>query len=164
MFRKMLMPDLYKDDVNDIDYKHLASSGIKLLIFDIDNTLKTYEEKVPSKEIKTLFDDIRKQNIDICLLSNGRKSRVKKFNEEVKLNNISLGLKPLPFGVFRMMRRFKVKKKETALIGDQIFTDVLCGKLSGVRTILVKPIKPRKKAEKIRRKLEKSILKLYNNH
>lgn len=163
MIRKLLLPDLYKKDVNEIDYSKLKKEGIKLIIFDIDNTLKTYDEKVPSNTIKELFKSIKNNGFEIGLLSNGRKSRVKKFNEEINLFSIYLGLKPVPFNVKRMMNKFKVKKKEAVLIGDQIFTDVLAGKLSGIKTILVEPIKPKTtKVEKIKRKLEKLVLKLYN--
>ncbi|MCQ2979048.1 MAG: YqeG family HAD IIIA-type phosphatase [Clostridia bacterium] len=163
MFRKFLLPDLYKETVSDIDYKKLYEKGIRLIIFDIDNTLKTYGEKVPSNEIKELFNRIKAENIKLCLVSNGRKSRVDKFNEDIKLDAFHLSLKPIPFNVIRMIKKQGFKRKETVLIGDQIFTDVLAGKFSFIKTILVKPIEPKKtKSEKIKRKLEKSILKLYN--
>lgn len=163
MFRKMLLPDSYKKKVFDINFKKLYEDGIRLIIFDIDNTLKTYGEKVPSKEIKELFNSIRNEKINICLVSNGRKSRVDKFNEEINLDATYLSLKPFPFKIFKMMNRFKAKRKETVLIGDQIFTDVLAGKLAFIKTVLVEPIEPKKtNVEKIKRKLEKTILKLYN--
>ena len=98
------------------------------------------------------------------MVSNGRKSRVDKFNEDVKLDAFHLSLKPIPFNVIRMIKKLGFKRKEAVIIGDQIFTDVLAGKFAFVKTILVKPIEPKKtKTEKIKRKLEKSILKLYNN-
>lgn len=163
MFRKMFLPDLYVEKVFDIDYKKLYEKGIRLIVFDIDNTLKTYGEKVPSNDIKELFNSIRGENIEVSLVSNGRKSRVDKFNEEIKLDAMHLSLKPIPFNVIRMIKKLGFKRKEAVIIGDQIFTDVLAGKLAFVKTILVKPIEPKKtKTEKIKRKLEKSILKLYN--
>ena len=106
---------------------------------------------------------LRNEKINICLVSNGRKSRVEKFNEDIKLDAIHLALKPFPFGIKKMMRKFGVKRKETALIGDQIFTDVIAGKLARVKTVLVEPIEPKTtNVEKFKRTLEKSILKLYN--
>lgn len=164
MFRKMFLPDLYVEKVFDIDYKKLYEKGIRLIVFDIDNTLKTYGEKVPSNDIKELFNSIRGENIEVSLVSNGRKSRVDKFNEEIKLDAMHLSLKPIPFNVIRMIKKLGFKRKDAVIIGDQIFTDVLAGKFAFVKTILVKPIEPKKtKTEKIKRKLEKSILKLYNN-
>jgi predicted HAD superfamily phosphohydrolase YqeG len=32
------------------------------------------------------------------------------------------------------------KKEETAIIGDQLFTDILGGNLFGIHTVLVKPM------------------------
>ena len=37
---------------------------IKRLIFDIDNTLKTYDEKVPSNVIKELFKSIKNNGFE----------------------------------------------------------------------------------------------------
>lgn len=37
------------------------------------------------------------------------------------------------------MKEFGVSPRQTALIGDQLFTDILCGNLCGCVTILVEP-------------------------
>lgn len=164
MIRKYLVPDLYVDNVYEVNYEKLLSNGIKLIIFDIDNTLKTYDEKVPSEENIKLILKLKSIGFEVCLLSNGRKSRVENYNNDLNLKAIHLGLKPLKFNIKRLLKEFKVKNRETAIIGDQIFTDVLVGKRMKITTILVKPIKPKKTfIEKIKRNLEKVILKLYNN-
>ena len=41
------------------------------------------------------------------------------------------------------MDRMGVTKEQTAIVGDQVFTDVLGGNLAGITTILVKPIQLR---------------------
>ena len=52
--------------------------------------------------------------------------------------------------------------KEAALIGDQIFTDVLCGNRAGVVSILTAPICDRDQfVTKIKRGIEKQVLKIY---
>ena len=53
-----------------------------------------------------------------------------------------------------------VKRKNVAMVGDQIFTDIMGGRLSGVKTILVTDITPEDKLNfKVKRSLEKKLLK-----
>jgi len=37
-------------------------------------------------------------------------------------------------------RMAEARTEETAIVGDQIYTDVLCGKRAGIKTIAVRPI------------------------
>ena len=76
------------------------------------------------------------------------------------LDVVGLAAKPLPFGYFRAVKKLKIKRKNVAIVGDQIFTDVMGGNLSGVKTILVTDITPEDKPFfKFKRKLEKKLLK-----
>lgn len=164
MIKKYLFPNLYIKSVYNIDFKKLKENGIKLIIFDIDNTLKTYEEKVPSKENIELFNKIKSYGLDVCLLSNGRRSRVERYNETLNLRAEHMALKPLRVKLRRLLKEYKVKKEEVVIIGDQVFTDVLVGNRMKIMTILVEPIKMKDTImEKIKRKLEKMVIKLYNN-
>jgi predicted HAD superfamily phosphohydrolase YqeG len=57
----------------------------------------------------------------------------------------------------------EVKPAEVAVIGDQIFTDVLGGNRSGLYTILVKPLAKKEfYGTKISRAMEFFILHRYN--
>ena len=60
------------------------------------------------------------------------------------------------------MRRMGTTKETTLFIGDQLFTDVLGAKRSGIRSILVKPIHPKEEIQIIfKRQLEKIVLHFY---
>ena len=96
------------------------------------------------------------------VLSNSNERRVKPFAEKIGLPFISLGLKPLPFGLIRALKSLGSKRKNTAIVGDQIFTDVLGGNLVGVRTLLITPILLESTAGfKFKRKIERVVFKLY---
>ena len=98
----------------------------------------------------------------MTVLSNSKEKRVKPFAQKINLEYISLGLKPLPFGYLRAMKRYSLKRKNTAIVGDQIFTDILGGNLVGIKTVLLTPIKLEDGwSFKLRRRLEKLIFKLY---
>jgi len=163
MIRRLLVPDEYIKSVYDINLDELKKRGIKLIVFDIDNTLKTYDETIPSSKNKDFFELIKSKGMDVCFLSNGRKKRVKKYNEDINFMAIHCALKPLPYNLKKILKYNKVSEEEVVIVGDQIFTDVIAGKLSNVGTILVEPIKPKNTLiEKFKRMLEKHVLKVYN--
>jgi HAD superfamily phosphatase (TIGR01668 family) len=59
---------------------------------------------------------------------------------QLNVTCIPNALKPLPFGFLRAKRRLQMRRCEIAVVGDQLFTDVLGGKLCGLYTILTEPI------------------------
>ena len=48
--------------------------------------------------------------------------------------------KPKSKGFYKAMERMHAKPEETAIVGDQIFTDIWGGNNAGVTTLMVKPI------------------------
>ncbi|MBE6012291.1 YqeG family HAD IIIA-type phosphatase [Anaeropeptidivorans aminofermentans] len=159
---KIFCPKEYLPDISSVDYKKLYDSGIRYLIYDIDNTIAAYEEHKPGEKALKLFDKLIKMGFKIAFVSNNHKKRVTLFNEDLKFIAIHHGLKPLPFGIWKAMKMIKAKNNNTALIGDQIFTDVLCGNLNNIYTILVKPVSDKDVLSvKIKRGLEKKILERY---
>ena len=49
-FKDKFKPDIFCDDVYTLDIECLKKFGIKALIFDIDNTLVTYDEDVYKRQ------------------------------------------------------------------------------------------------------------------
>ena len=94
--------------------------------------------------------------------SNSDLFTIRNIAEKIKLDYISLGLKPLPFGFQRAIKKFCLNRKQTAIVGDQIFTDILGGNFIGLRTILLTPIKPETTyGFRFKRWLEKIVFKVY---
>ena len=61
------------------------------------------------------------------------------------------------------MKEFGVSPQQTALIGDQLFTDILCGNLCGCMTVLVEPYAEEDYGlYRIKRPLEKPLLARYS--
>jgi predicted HAD superfamily phosphohydrolase YqeG len=52
-------------------------------------------------------------------------------------------------------------QKSTAMVGDQVFADILAGKFAGIFTILVTPIHPEEERwyTRIKRPVEKCVLR-----
>lgn len=158
----LLKPKIKLNKVTDISAELLSKYGIKALILDVDNTLSTHHGEVLTEGLEDWLKDMRKSGIKLVILSNSKLSRVEPFAEKINLPFISMGLKPLPFKFSSARRLLGTKRKETAIVGDQIFTDTLGGNLYGVRTILLDPIKlESSKSFKFKRKIERAVYKIY---
>ncbi|HXG24870.1 MAG TPA: HAD hydrolase-like protein, partial [Chthonomonadales bacterium] len=70
--------------------------------------------------------------------------------------------KPRKRGFIEAMKELGVDSSKTAMIGDQMFTDVLGGNRAGVYTVLVRPIARREFiGTKVSRAVEKALLALF---
>jgi len=136
----MLTPDYYYDSVFAIPYDELKERNIRGLIFDLDNTLTPFHEKLPPAKIVALMKRLEKMGFQVCLLTNNTTGRLNRFNEGMKLKGIANGLKPFTRGIRKAMKLMGTNRKETVIIGDQLLSDVWGGKNAGICTILVKPI------------------------
>ena len=119
----------------------LAARGIKLVLADLDNTLAPYGETCPSPEILAWKAGLEAEGIALFLLSNSRKpGRAQRFAEALGIPYEGHAGKPKVGGFQRAMARMGAAPEETAIVGDQIFTDIWGGNRAGVLTLLVHPI------------------------
>jgi HAD superfamily phosphatase (TIGR01668 family) len=131
------------------------------LILDVDNTLSTQHGHILTEGLPEWLELMNNSGIKLIILSNSKEDRVKPFAEKINLPYISLGLKPLPSGYIKALNALGTKRRETAIVGDQIFTDVLGGRMVGVRTILLTPIKLETTwGFRFKRSIERILIKL----
>ena len=158
----LLKPKIKLSRVTDISIDILNKYGLKALILDVDNTLSTHHGQVLTDGLTEWLGVMKDAGIKLTVLSNSKEKRVKSFAEKIGLDYIALCLKPLPFGYLRAKKSLNVNRNEVAIVGDQIFTDVLGGNAVGVKTILLDPIKlETSKSFKFKRKLERLVYKIY---
>lgn len=155
-------PHIKRDKITDITLDDIKKLGVTALMLDVDNTMSTHGGQVLTDGLLEWLELMTSNGIKLIVLSNARKSRVEPFAEKISLPFIHLGLKPLPFGYFRAASALGVKRKNIAIVGDQLFTDMLGGFLSGVKKILLTPILLEDKTSFIiRRRIEKIFLSRY---
>ncbi len=158
----LLKPNIKQNRITGISPALLKKHGVNALILDVDNTLSTHHGQQVTEGLEAWLAQMRGKKIKLIILSNSKKERVEPFAAKIGLEYISMGLKPLPFRFFTAMRAMGSKRKETAIVGDQIFTDVLGGNIAGMTTILLDPILPETTwFFRLKRKLEKWIFKIY---
>ena len=159
---KFFTPDKLYDNVYQIDFDELAAKGIKGLIFDIDNTLVSYKQPTPTDEVVALLQALQEKGFKVCFVSNNTQARVELFNQELNLPAFANAKKPLKKYMNLALEALKVTPSQTAIIGDQLFTDVCAGKRIKILTLVVAPIEPVETLFfKVKRALEKPIIKKY---
>lgn len=136
----MFGPDRFAPRLYDVPHEELEAAGIRGLIVDLDNTLLGFRETELGDEHISWVARAHDRGFRIVMLSNNFSERVTGLAARLQVECIPNALKPLPFGFLRAKRRLQMSRREIAVVGDQLFTDVLGGKLCGLYTILTEPI------------------------
>lgn len=156
----LFKPKWWLKSVLDIDEKFIRENHLRGLILDLDNTLSMHGSPAAEQGVTEWLAQMRGMGMKMMVLSNNTKKRVAPLAKELGLDYISFGCKPLTVGVSRALRKMRLPRKSVALVGDQIFTDIIGGNLRGVNTVLVEPFHLEdKKSFKLKRKLESAVFK-----
>lgn len=135
-----IYPKGYFSKVEDITINYLLENKIKILILDVDNTLIDYYENL-SNDIIKWAENLKEQGIKLYILSNtNNKAKVEKVANKLEIPYRNFAMKPLKRGFLKIQKEFEIKPEEIAVIGDQLFTDILGGNRCKMHTILVDPI------------------------
>ena len=136
-----LIPDEVYASIYDIDGAVLARRGITLLLADLDNTLAKYGQPEPDSALLAWKEGLAAEGGDLFLLSNSRKPRrAEHFAKALGIPFLGHAGKPKSGGYLRAMERMGRTSAQTAMVGDQIFTDILGAKRAGILAIMVEPI------------------------
>lgn len=150
--------------VTEITPEFLRKNNIKGLLLDLDNTLTTHDNPVPAEGVLDWIDKMKSSGIKLVIVSNNHPPRVKPFADMLGLEFISEGKKPLSSGFNRAQQRMNIPFSQLAVVGDQIYTDILGANLKRVRGIFVYPIEHEKtRFFKFKRWAEKPFLPKIKN-
>ena len=157
-----LYPKLYLKNIKEITIEVLNKNNIKGLILDIDNTLIDFDKKM-LEGTEEWCNTLKANGIKMCILSNTNKvHKVKKVAQVLDLEYLYFAHKPNKKGFKQAQEILKLNAENIAVVGDQIFTDVLGGNRSKMFTILTKPIDERDIwITRLKRPFEKIVIKKY---
>ena len=160
----LLYPKVYLNNVREITMDLLEKNHIKGLILDVDNTLIDYYQNLP-EETFSWCQDLKEKGIKMCILSNSnKKEKVKMVADKLNLPYRNFACKPFKYGFQKAMQVLELKNTEIAVVGDQIFTDVLGANRMNMFSILVRPIEQKDIWITIlKRPLENRIIRNYQN-
>lgn len=154
------MPDLYLKSVYSLDPKALRSRGIRALLVDLDNTLVMWRYGQPGPQEVAWVQSLRSAGIEPCIVSNSRPHRVFACAKALQIPAVADAAKPFGRAFRKAMALLGTSPSETAVIGDQLFTDILGGNRLGLYTILVIPVSERELMwTRLVRRLERKVIK-----
>lgn len=135
-----LIPDLILPALTDLTPQLLRARGIGLLLMDFDNTIVPYTTDVPTEPMQRWLREMQESGIRLCVVSNSKKPRVQVFCREYGLARITHAKKPFQRGICAAKEQYGLPPAQMALVGDQIYTDVLGANCGGLTSILVRAI------------------------
>ena len=118
----------------DVTPEILKKEGVKLLLCDLDNTLRLHSEKEPADELQDWVEECKKAGVKIVIISNnGRKKMMQKFCEPIDVDCVWWAKKPMSTKLTEAMKEYGFSNRETVMLGDKWSTDVLAAKFAKVR-------------------------------
>ena len=134
------LPKVITKTVTDIRPDWLKSRNIRLLMLDFDNTIVPYTTNTPTEAVENWLKELLAADIQLCVVSNSKRDRVKIFCAKYGMDCITHAKKPFSKGIRECLDRYGIPADQAALVGDQISTDTLGGNGCGVTSILVEAI------------------------
>jgi len=134
------IPDMYQKSIYHIDYDKLQENGVKCLLFDLDNTCVPFKDKEPNKKLIDLFDTLKDMDFKVIIFSNATKKRISPFKKVLNVDCLARAGKPNKKSFLKILKLFDYDLNEVAIIGDQLYKDILGGNKVGIKTILVNPM------------------------
>lgn|SRR5690554_1823248 len=159
----MLKPDLQVPDITALTPELLKGLGIEAVMVDLDDTIVPSGGNHMENLVKDWFMSLKAAGLKLMILSNGQRDRVAHWALELGIPGLSLVGKPFRHAFRRGLKLLGSDPAATAMVGDQLFTDILGANLMGLRSILVSPLSPGKLLHtKALRGLERRILRRNN--
>jgi HAD superfamily phosphatase (TIGR01668 family) len=134
-----LTPHLRIDRVQDLEPRFLRQLGFDGLLLDVDGTLVNWHGSAFAKEVADWLIRLVAADIRPCIVSNGNAARIAALAQPLQIPMVARAFKPLPHGCRRALDNLGLPPERAALVGDQVFADVLAGRLAGLYTVLVSP-------------------------
>lgn len=133
-------PTAYIPRIEQLAFSKLCADGVRGIIVDLDNTLVGYRANEPAQAIVDWIAAARAHGVKVVMVTNNATQWAREIAAHLAIPIVARARKPLRRGFTRALRIMELPPSEVVVIGDQLFTDVLGAKLSGLRAILVDPL------------------------
>ncbi|MCQ2814740.1 MAG: YqeG family HAD IIIA-type phosphatase [Bacilli bacterium] len=139
MFKRFI-PFAHANSIYEIDPSFYKKYGVKTLLVDLDNTLDSYKLYNPTEKAINLVNKLKKEGINVVVISNNRGPRVSSYAKGLNVPYIWSARKPFPNAINRYIKQNSLKRENVMFVGDQMMTDVLATHYAHVRIVLTEKI------------------------
>lgn len=138
-----MKPNLTASGVKDIPFSDLKAQGKDTVLLDFDNTLGPDHATAPDTYAFECIQMLRDLGYKMILVSNAKSGRSSGIADKLGIPCITYAHKPRPVGVYKAMEKMGSRPEQCIMVGDQVFTDVIAGRLAGVYTVMVEKYSPK---------------------
>ena len=136
-----LVPCRVVGSVYELRPAALREAGVRVVLADLDNTLISYEQSLPTPALRAWKEELEREGIGLFVVSNSRKSRrCPRFCQALGVDYVRHAGKPGGKGFRTALERAGLTPGQAVMVGDQIFTDVWGANRAGIYSVLVRPI------------------------
>jgi uncharacterized protein len=127
-------------DVFDVDYGRLWASGIRALLFDLDNTLGRRGSRILGDGARELLHDLEQRGFKVGILTNRKRGAANDLAGALakEFTVLDVARKPHRAGFARVLSELGETPATAAMIGDRRLTDVFGANRSGIYSIRVR--------------------------
>lgn len=155
----LFRPDFYFGRLTDLTTEFLRNQRVTALFLDADNTLTEDNSQEIRDDVRAWLRRQRKAGFRLFIFSNNRRERVRPLADRLGLDFVAEAGKPGTRILRAELEKRHLDPDGVLVVGDQVFTDVLCGKRAGCRTVLVEPFAPEHYGwYRLKRPLERLVL------
>lgn len=134
-------PQLMVARLTELSPGFFDARGLRAVILDLDNTLVPWRGVEIAPEVRAWVAGCRDAGLKLCICSNThRPRRLAQLAAELEIPYIEGVAKPRRSGFLRALALMGTGVADTAVVGDQIMTDIWGGNRCGLLTILVEPL------------------------
>ena len=137
---KAMKPEKVYESLAGMPWQDLYNEGIRTALLDFDNTLGPDHATEPEDYSYKCVKMIEDTGIRCCLVSNAKSGRSAKIAEMLGIPVVTYANKPGTSGVLKAIKLMDSSADKSLMVGDQVFTDVIAGNRSGVRTFMVEKL------------------------
>lgn len=137
---KNMIPFAHAKNIFEVEISFFKSHNVSYLLLDLDNTLDSYKQALPSERVIEFIDNLRKNDITPIIISNNRGKRVKIYSEALGIEYLPNAGKPFPSKLIAYLKSKNISNDVAMMVGDQMATDIRVGNGAKLKTILVDKI------------------------
>ncbi|HPO27607.1 MAG TPA: YqeG family HAD IIIA-type phosphatase [Petrotogaceae bacterium] len=141
LFKRIPVPNEKCRDIYCIDYKTLRILGFKTVLFDYDFTITGWNQKKITEKTLDLFERLLDMGYQVAIVTNAPYDRVGHVYESTqgRVKVYADMRKPRTAKLSNVLNLMNTTAKESIIVGDLFFTDIMAGNILGLYTVLINP-------------------------
>lgn len=143
LFKKRYWPDLYIEEIEELNWADYYASGFRLLLCDLDNTLQPHGSAALTPAAQETLRKVLDSGLMVAIISNAKTKRAERLQADLRAKGLKikvygLAQKPNPKKLIQAAYDCQQPRQACLMLGDQVFTDIRAGKRAGLFSVLIK--------------------------